>query len=242
MEDKSLQAFLNGFSSPAWLLVAVGVPILTEWIINRLKAFNGVTAPAAAGPGQSPIVQAPPAAPSAKPAPRFYISLLNGSVRFIRPLFLICLLPLFLLGLAGFVYKAFQGEFHFTSFLYMIFYTCVFGYNVMRFFGAGNKHHSRFGKIVRTIFLAGTVGHIALILFLLVHQSFYNLMLFTAPMSKMDTWVPIWFLTTCIFGGLVAMQELSSVEGKDEEAVVWILAACVCTYVLMLINLIYQVF
>jgi len=242
MEDKSLQAFLNGFSSPAWLIVAVGVPILTEWIINRLKALHGAKIPAAAGADQPPMAQAPSSPHPANQAPRFYVSLLNGSVRFIRPLFLICLLPMFLLGLAGFVYKATQGEFHLTSFLYMVFYTCVFGYNVMRFFGAGNRHHSRFGKIVRAIFLAGTVGHIALILFLLIHQSFYNLMLFTAPMSKMDTWVPIWFLTTCIFGGLVAMQELSSVEAKDEEAVVWILAACVCTYVLLLINLIYQVF
>jgi hypothetical protein len=242
MEDKSLQAFLNGFSSPAWLIVAVGVPILTEWIINRLKALHAAKIPAAAGADQPPMAQAPPNPQPANHAPRFYVSLLNGSVRFIRPLFLICLLPMFLLGLAGFVYKVTQGEFHLTSFLYMVFYTCVFGYNVMRFFGAGNRHHSRFGKIVRTIFMAGTIGHIALILFLLIHQSFYNLMLFTAPMSKMDTWAPIWFLATCIFGGLVAMQELLSVEAKDEEAVVWILAACVCTYVLLLINLIYQVF
>lgn len=241
MEDKSLQAFLKGFSSPAWLIVAVGVPILTEWIINRLKALSSAKIPAGTVPEQPATVQVATAPPLNRP-PRFYISLLNTSVKFIRPLFLLCLLPLFLMGLAGFAYLAFQGEFHFTAFLYMIFYTCTFGYNVMRFFGAGNKHHSRFGKIVRTIFLAGTVGHIALILFLLVHQSFYNLLLFTAPMSSMDTWVPVWFLTTCIFGGLVAMQELSSVEGKDQEAVVWILAACVCTYVLMLINLIYQVF
>ncbi|MGN6419112.1 MAG: hypothetical protein ACTHMC_16560 [Pseudobacter sp.] len=241
MEDKSLQAFLNGFRSPAWLIVAVGVPILTEWIINRLKALNSAKILAGTVPEQ-PARVGGATAPPVNRLPRFYVSLLNTSVKFIRPLFLVCLLPLFLLGLAGFAYTAFQGEFHFTAFLYITFYTCTFGYNVMRFFGAGNKHHSRFGKIVRTIFLAGTVGHVALILFLLVHQSFYNLLLFTAPMTSMDTWVPIWFLTTCIFGGLVAMQELSSAGGRDDEALVWVLAACVGTYVLMLINLIYQVF
>lgn len=241
MEDKSLQAFVNSVLTPAGLIVAVGIPILTEYIINKLKKLQKVPASPVMVPAQPAAISTSPTPPVNRAQP-FYISLLNGSVRFIRPIFLLCLLPLVLLGFLGFMYMAFQGTFHITSFLYLIFYTCVFGYNVMRFFGAGNKHHSKFGKWVRTIFLAGTIGHIVLILVMLIHQSFYNLLLFTAPMSKMDTWVPIWFLATCIFGGLVAMQELTSVEEKDQEAVAWILAACIGTYISLLINLIYQVF
>lgn len=244
MEDNSLSGFVALLKRPSWYVATFAIPFFLDKVINRIasplraRLKNVISAKpgeTAMPIGPEPIVE--------DDTLNNLGEMLGYLTRFIRPVFaLVFFLYVLLNAWALFSHVDDTSGTATVRFIYLLFFAVACAYNIlvcMREFSKSPAQFPKLENVLRSIFIPITYSHLAILLYILITQYFFNLLVFSHQI-KSDVAAPYVLPIFPALGLLVLKDLLMAKTNSLNKFMILLFTSIEITYILLVIGFWYK--